>query len=62
MVGLEIGHGAEPSEAIRRVADQFDVDESTVAKIFRERRDAVARSPFIANSNLAHRIGAIRGE
>ena len=53
---------AEPGEAIKRVADHFEVDESTIAKIFRERRDAVARSGWIVNTNLAQRAGAIRGE
>jgi hypothetical protein len=75
MVGLRIGLGDglvargdrvvrsppdEPAAAITYVADLFGVDDSTVAKIFRARRDAVA--DFFTHSNLRHRVGAIRGK
>jgi hypothetical protein len=54
-----LAEGVDAGEAIILVADEFGVDESTVAKIFRQRRAAVAR--WFANSNVAHRVGAIRG-
>jgi len=59
-VGFEIAFGADPPEAIRRVADYFELNDSTIAKIFRARRSAVAE--WFVHSNLAHRAGAIRDE
>jgi hypothetical protein len=60
LVGCRIGVGDELAGAIDHVAESFEVDRSRVAKIFRKRRAAVA--DFFVCSNLAHRVGAIRGE
>jgi hypothetical protein len=57
-VVIRIADGEDPHAAKARVADLLEVDESTVAKILRDRREAVER--FIG-INVASR-GAIRGE
>ena len=53
---IEIGRrerfGESQSDAIKYVADAFDVDESTMAKIYRERRDAVDN--YFLLTNLKH--------
>ncbi len=61
MVGYRIAFGADEQDAIAKVADKLDVDPSTVGKLFRKRRLAVA-DWFSENPDLAHRCGAIRGE
>jgi hypothetical protein len=42
-VGYRIAFGYELDAAIAYVAGSYEVDESTVAKNFRERRDAIGR-------------------
>ena len=59
-VGFKIAFGDTPIEAVAAIADDLEVDVSTIPKIFRPRRAAVAQ--WFVNTNLAHRVGAILGE
>jgi hypothetical protein len=61
MVAFEIGFGKEEHDAIASIAEEIGVEWDTVRKIFRARRKHIAANWF-ANTNLAHRVGAIRGE
>ncbi len=56
---MRIKSGDDSQAAIAYVAELLDVDESTIGKVFRDRREDVARFLGI---NIGARDGAIRGE